>query len=152
MTESAPTTAPATRSVIVERVFPHAPAKVWRALTESELIAQWLMANDFKPVVGHTFNFRMTPTPHWNGVTDCRVTVVEPPKRLAYTWESSGSEKKDGTRTLVTFTLTPEQSGTRLRMEHSGFSPEGEGFYQGAKYGWQKFVTQLEEVVAKLSR
>jgi uncharacterized protein YndB with AHSA1/START domain len=61
----------ATRSIVVERVMPHPPEKIWRALTEAQLIGEWLMKNDFKPAVGHRFNFRSKPMPHWNGVTDC---------------------------------------------------------------------------------
>ena len=71
-------TEPTTRSIVVERVMPHPPEKIWRALTEGPLIEQWLMKNDFQPVVGHRFNFRAKPMPDWNGVTDCEVLAVEP--------------------------------------------------------------------------
>ena len=72
-------TVAATRSVVIERVMPHAPEKVWRALTQGELIAEWLMPNDFQSVVGRKFKFRSTPMPpRWNGVTDCQVLAVEP--------------------------------------------------------------------------
>jgi uncharacterized protein YndB with AHSA1/START domain len=63
--------AAATRSLVVEREMPHPLEKIWRALTSGPLIEEWLMKNDFQPVVGHTFNFRATPMPHWNGVVDC---------------------------------------------------------------------------------
>ena len=72
------------QSLVVERVFTHAPEKVWRALTESPLIAQWLMKNDFEPVVGKKFQFRADPVPQWDGVIDCEVMVVEPLKQLSY--------------------------------------------------------------------
>ena len=72
------TTDTSTRSVIVEKEFPHPPEKVWRALTESSLIEQWLMRNDFQPVTGHAFTLRMDPVPNWNGVIDCQVVAVEP--------------------------------------------------------------------------
>src|ERR1700681_871337 len=68
----------ATHSIVIERVMPHPPEKVWRALTEGPLIEAWLMKNDFQPVVGHRFNLRSNPMPHWNGVVDCEVLVVEP--------------------------------------------------------------------------
>src|SRR5258708_39690603 len=71
------TTSTAARSVIVERELPHPAEKVWRALTQGPLLDEWLMKNDFKPIVGHKFNFRAQPNPHWNGVTDCQVLVVE---------------------------------------------------------------------------
>ena len=142
---------PATRSIVVERVMPHPPEKIWRALTEGPLIEKWLMKNDFEPVVGQRFNFRAEPMPHWNGVTDCEVLAVEPHQRLSYRWCSSGEEAADGLETVVTWTLAPANGGTLVRMEQSGFRPEDEGFYQGAGYGWQKMVDGLERVAAGLA-
>jgi len=139
-----------TRSVVVERVMPHAPEKMWRALTQGPLIEEWLMKNYLQPVVGHRFNFRATPMPHWNGVVDCEVLAVEPHRRLAYSWNASGQEAADGLKTVVTWTLTPANGGTLVRMEQSGFRPEDETGYQGASYGWQRFVGGLERVVAGL--
>jgi len=72
----------ATQSLVIERELSHPAEKVWRALTQGALIEDWLMKNDFQPVVGHKFNFRATPMPHWNGVTDCEVLAVEPCQRL----------------------------------------------------------------------
>lgn len=141
----------ATQSLVVEREMPHPPEKVWRALTESPLLEQWLMKNDFEPVVGRTFNFRAAPMPHWNGVVDCRVLAVEPYERLSYSWNASGDEAAGGLRTVVTWTLTPTPGGTQVRMEQSGFRPEDEANYQGASYGWQRFVAGLERVTAGLS-
>jgi uncharacterized protein YndB with AHSA1/START domain len=143
-------TATATRSLIIEREMPHAPEKVWRALTQGPLIADWLMSNDFKPVVGHRFNFRAAPMPNWNGVTDCEVLVVEPQQRLSYSWSASGDEAANGVKTIVTFTLTPVNGGTYLRMEQSGFGQNEEANYRGAQYGWQKFIGELERVVGSL--
>jgi uncharacterized protein YndB with AHSA1/START domain len=133
--------AEATRSVVVERVFAHAPEKLWRALTESKLLAQWLMNNDFEPVTGQEFQFRAEPMPQWNGVIDCKVLVVEPLQRLSYTWVSGGLES------VVLFTLTPAEDGTRLRMEQSGFRADQEHAYKGASYGWQNFFNGLEHLL-----
>jgi uncharacterized protein YndB with AHSA1/START domain len=140
-----------TRSVVVEREFPYPPEKLWRALTQSALIEEWLTSNDFQPIVGHRFQLRAQPSPHWNGITDCEVLVVEPPKRLAYTWNATGDEAATGPRTVVTYTLTPTKTGTQLRVEHAGFGPEHENNYRGAGYGWQRFIAALETVVAKLN-
>ncbi len=142
--------AAATRSLVVEREMPHPPEKIWRALTQGPLIEEWLMKNDFQPVVGHRFNFRATPMPHWNGVTDCEVLVVEPNERLSYSWNASGGEAAGGLKTVVTWTLTPTKGGVLVRMEQSGFRPEDEAGYQGASYGWQRFVGGLERVAAGL--
>jgi uncharacterized protein YndB with AHSA1/START domain len=140
--------ATATRAVVVEREMPHPPERIWRALTQSPLIEQWLMANDFRPIVGRRFTFRTTPMPHWNGVVNCEVLVVEPHKRLSYSWNSSGEGA--GLKTVVTWTLTPTDGGTQVRMEQSGFRAEDEANYRGASYGWQRFVGGLERVAAAL--
>ena len=140
---------PASRSVIVERTMAHPPEKVWRALTSADLIGQWLMSNDFQPVVGHRFNFRAEPQGGWNGVTDCEVLAVEPARRLVYSWNSSGEQAADGVKTVVTWTLTPTDGGTQVRMEHSGFRPQDEGGYQGMSGGWPRIVGGLERVAGE---
>jgi uncharacterized protein YndB with AHSA1/START domain len=139
-----------TRSVVVERTMPHPPEKVWRALTQPALIAEWLMSNDFQPVVGHRFNFRAEPQGGWNGVTDCEVLVAEPSSRLAYSWNASGEQAADGIKSLVTWTLTPVDGGVHVRMEQAGFRPQDGSFYQGAAYGWTRMVAGLERVAGAL--
>jgi uncharacterized protein YndB with AHSA1/START domain len=133
-----------TRTLVVEKEMPHPPEKIWRALTQAPLIEAWLMANDFRPVVGHKFTLRTTPMPKWNGVIDCEVLVVELNSRLSYSWGSLGL------RTVVAWTLTPTNGGTLIRMEQSGFRPEEDANYKGAGYGWQKFIGSLERVVGGL--
>ena len=128
-----------TRSVIVEREIAHPPEKIWRALTQPHLIAEWLMQNDFSPVVDHRFRL----SADW-GAVDCQVQTVEPNKTLSYTWAAYGLES------IVTFTLSPTSTGTRLRMEQTGFRPDQQQAYQGAKYGWQQFFANLEQVVARI--
>jgi uncharacterized protein YndB with AHSA1/START domain len=140
----------ATGTIVIEREMSHPPQKVWRALTQGPLMEEWLMANDFEPVVGHRFTFRMPAMQGWNGVTDCEVLVVEPPERLAYTWNSSGEEAATGLKTVVTWTLTPTDKGVLVRMEQSGFRPDQAKNLHGAKYGWQRFVENMERVVARL--
>ena len=135
-------TSPASnRTVVVEREMPHPPEKIWRALTQSSLIDEWLMKNDFEPVVGHRFKL----TADW-GAVDCQVLAVEPNKTLSYTWAAYGLE------TVVTWTLTPTSSGTQLRMEQSGFRSEQDAAYKGATYGWQKFIDSLERIVGGLDQ
>jgi uncharacterized protein YndB with AHSA1/START domain len=128
-----------TLSVVVEREIAYPPDKIWRALTQPHLIEEWLMKNDFKPVVGHRFNLRA----EW-GAVDCEVQTVEPNKTLTYTWDT-----KD-LMSVVTWTLTPTGTGTRLRMEQTGFKPDQRQYYQGAKGGWPRFFAALEQVVARL--
>ena len=130
-----------TRTVLIERTFPHPPEKLWRALTESRLLAQWLMNNDFEPALERKFQFRWAPMPSWDGVIHCEVLVLEPLKRLSYSWRSMGLDS------VVLFTLTPVEGGTHLRMEQSGFRPDQQAAYQGATYGWQTFLGGLERLL-----
>jgi uncharacterized protein YndB with AHSA1/START domain len=131
-------TATETRSVVVEREIAFPPEKIWRALTQPHLIEEWLMKNNFKPAVDHRFSLRGD----WGSV-DCQVLAIEPNKTLSYTWGAMGLES------VVTWTLTPTGKGTHLRMEQSGFRPDQEQAYQGAKFGWQKFFANLEQVVER---
>ena len=105
MTKSAATT----RSIIIEREMPHPPERVWRALTQGALIEEWLMENDFQPVVGHRFNFRATPMPHWNGIVDCQVLVVEPNQRLSYSWNASGERGGERTKDPRHLDIDPDK-------------------------------------------
>ncbi|WP_421935046.1 SRPBCC family protein [Phenylobacterium sp.] len=132
------TTAAETLSVTVEREVAFPPEKVWRALTQPHLIAEWLMKNDFKPVVGHSFSL----SAEW-GAVDCRVETVEANRALSYTWDGLGLES------VVTWTLTPTSTGTRLRMEQVGFRPDQQMAYRGATAGWPRFFDNLEQVLAR---
>jgi uncharacterized protein YndB with AHSA1/START domain len=131
--------------------LPHPPAKVWRALTDPELVAGWLMANDLKPQVGHSFTFRAEPTPWWDGIVRCEVLESEPHKRLRYTWR--GGPANSPLDTVVTWTLTPTASGgTRLSLEQSGFPPANKFAYEGATKGWAHMVgTKLPEVLGRVA-
>ena len=128
-----------TLSVVVEREIPFPPEKIWRALTQPQLIEEWLMKNDFKPLVGHRFDFRAD----WGSV-DCKVLAVEPNKTLSYTWGAYGLAS------VVTWTLTPTSTGTHLRMEQRGFRGDQQQAYQGARFGWQRFFANLEQVLARV--
>ncbi|HEV7661085.1 MAG TPA: SRPBCC domain-containing protein [Allosphingosinicella sp.] len=139
----------ATRSIVVEREMPHPPEKIWRALTTSALIADWLMENDFEAEPGRKFQFRARPMPGWSGITNCEVLECTPPHRLAYRW-GDGSESASGLKTIVAWTLTPMPGGTMVRMEQSGFRPEDEGGYQAMSGGWPRIVEGLERVAGAL--
>ncbi|MEO8879104.1 MAG: SRPBCC domain-containing protein [Gemmatimonadaceae bacterium] len=132
------------RTLVMEREMPFPPEKIWRALTEGSLLSQWLMNNDFEPVVGHSFEFRSTPMPNWDGVIKSKVIVVEPNRELSYSWSSLGLES------IVVWTLAATSAGTLVRMEQSGFRDDQDFAYKGANYGWQKFIGALERVVGGL--
>ena len=148
MNDSGPNPAESTQTLVVERMFAHPPEKLWRALTESPLLAQWMMSNDFEPAVGRRFQFHTEPKPNWNGVVDCEVLIVDPLRRLSYNWGVGGSES--GLQWVVLWTLTPAEGGTHLRMEQSGFSPDQKSNYHGAKYGWHKFFGNLERLIGEM--
>jgi uncharacterized protein YndB with AHSA1/START domain len=126
------------RSIVVERDMPHTPEKIWRALTQSHLIEEWLMKNDFVPAVDHRFQLRGD----W-GHADCKVLQIEPEKRLSYTWDAMGLES------VVTFTLAPTATGTHLRVEQAGFPKTAAQAFAGATYGWRSFLEKLDGVVAR---
>lgn len=126
-------------AVVVEREVPHPPEKIWRALTQSHLIEEWLMRNDFAPAIGHRFSV----TADW-GAVDCEVRTVEEHRSLSYSWDT-----KD-LRSVVTWTLTPTGTGTLLRMEQTGFLPDQQPYYRGAAVGWPRFIDALERVLAGL--
>lgn len=125
-----------TRTVTVEREIAHPPERIWRALTQPELMREWLMQNDFAPQVDHRFTLRGD----WGSV-DCKVLAIEPERSLSYTWSAMGLES------VVTWTVTPTATGTHLRMDQTGFGDNQEQAYQGAKYGWQNFFGKLEAIL-----
>lgn len=134
-----------TRSVVVERELPHPPEKVWRALTQRHLVEEWLMKNDFEPLVGHRFNLRG----EWGGVLDCEVLAVEPNRTLSYTWNFAHDDAAFNLESVVTFTLTPTAAGTQLRMEQVGFHADQKQAYGGARAGWTQFLARLEQVLER---
>lgn len=131
------------RSLVIEREMPHPAEKIWRALTQGNLLKAWLMENDFQAAVGHKFTFRSKPYANWDGVIDGEVLAVEPKTKLRYTWCSMGMDW------VVAWTLTPTKTGTLLHFELSGFLPGQEQAYKGAEYGWKSFIGNLEKLVAE---
>jgi uncharacterized protein YndB with AHSA1/START domain len=134
-----------TRSVVIERDFPHPPEKLWRALTQPHLIEEWLMKNDFRLAVGHRFKLRGD----WGGVLDCEVLTVEPNRTLSYTWDFAHEDAAYELKSVVTFTLTPTPAGTHLRVEQEGFRPDQKQAFGGAHAGWRQFFEKLEQVVSR---
>jgi len=140
-------------TIRVDQFYPHAPAKVWRALTTPDLMAQWLMPNDFQAVTGHRFTFTAAPieATNFSGTIACEVMEVRPLERLRITWrDADGTNPLDST---VTFHLHPEGRGTRLILEHSGFDPDDPGQQMARRImngGWRSHV--LRRLGAVLDR
>jgi uncharacterized protein YndB with AHSA1/START domain len=129
-------------SVQITEILPYPPARVWHALTDPVLLAQWWAPGDFRPVLGHRFLLDMGP---W-GRQLCEVLAVQPQRLL------SCSFAPDTLHTAITWTLQPEGQGTRLSLEHAGFdlsSPLGQQAYQGMGAGWPGVLARLSQVLAK---
>lgn len=153
MTATAQPQAP--RKIVVEEVLPHAPERVWQALTTSSLMARWLMPNDFEPVVGRRFTFTTRPVGDWDGVVDCEVLELIPNQKLVYSWKGGA----DGNRgyggrldSVVTFTLTAVAGGTRLRLVHSGFrSPANDFAFDAMRRGWPGITGRIAAIASELA-
>jgi uncharacterized protein YndB with AHSA1/START domain len=140
------TAPPQTESLSFEFDLPHAPEKVWRALTEPELLSEWLLpVFDFRLDAGATFTFRTQPQPGWDGVVNCRLLEIEPHRKLSWRWVVGDID------TVVTFTLTPTASGTRLSLVHSGFRPDQKRNLAGARYGWKMMTGKLVELLGRIA-
>ena len=144
-------TAPSqTESISFEFDFHHSPEKVWRALTDPVLLTEWLL-----PVVelelepGAAFTLKTQPYPGWDGIVNCRMLEIEAPKKLSYTWVV-GDTGEFHLDTVVTFTLTPTASGTRLSLVQSGFKPDQKQNFGGARYGWKMMGGKLVDLLARI--
>ena len=128
--------------------LPHSPAKVWRALTEPALLAQWLLpvvGLDLQLDPGAAFAFKTQPHPGWDGTVNCRFVEIEPQRKLRYAWSVPTLD------TVVTFTLTPTASGTHLSIVQSGFKPDQKQNFGGARYAWRMMGEKLVAVLANIS-
>lgn len=148
-------TKPVVRQIVVDEVFPHAPQTLWKTLTTGELIGRWLMApTGFEPVVGRRFTFQTTPAGAWDGVIHCQVLEVVPNERLAYAWKSGDAANVgygSPLDTLVTWTLTPVDGGTRLRLVHAGFlAPKNDSAFNTMSGGWPKVVQSVGRIAGEL--
>lgn len=146
MTVIEKTSASQTESIAFEFDLHHPPEKVWRALTDPLLLAQWLL-----PIVelelepGSAFTFRAPPQPGWDGIVNCQMLEIEPQRKLSYTWVVGDID------TIVRFTLTPTESGTRLSLVQSGFKPAQKRNFGGARYGWKMMGGKLVDLLAGVS-
>jgi uncharacterized protein YndB with AHSA1/START domain len=153
MNEAAPKSR--TQEIVVDEVFPHTPETIWKALTTSEMIGRWLMVpTGFEPVAGKRFTYQTTAGGKWDGVIHCEVLEVVPNARLVYAWKG-GHEDNVGygapLDTIVTFTLSKVENGTRVRLVHSGFvMPKNESAYQNMSGGWKKVVRKMGDLAGEL--
>jgi uncharacterized protein YndB with AHSA1/START domain len=143
---------PATQDIVVDEVFPHAPETIWEALTSGAFITRWLMVpTGFAAVPGTHFTYQTTPAGAWDGVIHCQVLDVVPNERFVYAWKG-GDESNVGygsrLDTVVTFTLSKLENGTRLRLVHSGFVvPVNDTAFGNMSDGWKKIVPRIASII-----
>jgi uncharacterized protein YndB with AHSA1/START domain len=136
-------------SLTYERFLNHPPARVWKALTERQWLAAWYMPNDFKPVVGHKFQFQTEPAPGFDGILYCEVLEVEAPHRLSYTFRGGWMDRE----TVVTWTLTPQEGGTLLYLHHSGFTALSDAAIRDIlDQGWGSFLQRLPDTLDTIAQ
>jgi uncharacterized protein YndB with AHSA1/START domain len=138
------------RSIKHQFFFPHPPKAVWEYLTKAELLEQWLMKNDFQPVVGHEFQFRTNPIPSLNfdGICHCKVLEIVPLKKLSYSWKGGPGKGEITLDTVVVWKLEPKGTGTALFLDHSGFDKEENlSFYTGMTDGWAKNAQKMTNLL-----
>jgi uncharacterized protein YndB with AHSA1/START domain len=141
------TAAAQTHAIAFEFDLPHAPAKVWRALTDAALLSEWLLpVIEVQLAPGAAFTFRAPPQPGWDGTVHCRMLDIEPLRKISYTWAVG-----DMLNTVVTFTLKPTATGTQLLLVQSGFAPEQKQNFGGARYGWRMMGARLFEVLGSMT-
>jgi uncharacterized protein YndB with AHSA1/START domain len=144
-----------TQDIVVDEVFPHAPETLWKALTSGDLVGRWLSMTPtgFEAVKGKRFTFQTTPAGPWDGVIHCEVLEAIPNERFAFAWKG-GHESNAGygsrLDTVVTFTLTKANGGTRLRLVHSGFvMPNNDAAYKNMSGGWKKVVPRIGAIAGE---
>ena len=145
MTPTDKTARAQTESLSFDYDLHHPPEKVWRALTEPALLAEWLLpVVDLKLEPGAAFTFKAQPQPGWDGIVNCRVLEIEEHRKLSYRWVVGDID------TVVTFTLTPTESGTHLSVVQSGFRPDQKQNLAGARYGWKMMGGKLVDLLARI--
>jgi uncharacterized protein YndB with AHSA1/START domain len=130
--------------------FSHAPEIVWQHLTQSELIAEWLMKNDFQPIVGYKFQFYANAVPEieFDGNVYCRVLEIIPLKKLSYSWQCGPGHGKITIDTIVTWTLAPKNNGTELQLLQTGFKEkEAHPLYSAMNEGWRAHIKKIDEQI-----
>ena len=134
-----------TESIAFEFDLPHSPEKVWRALTDPVLLAEWLLpVADLELTPRAAFTFKTQPYPGWDGTVNCRFVEIEAQRKLSWTWVVGDID------TVVTFTLTPTASGTHLSLVQSGFRPDQKQNFGGARYGWRMMGGKLVDLLERI--
>jgi uncharacterized protein YndB with AHSA1/START domain len=129
--------------------FSRPPEVVWEYLTNSDLMGQWLMPNNFLPIQGNDFEFRVKPMPQleFDGIVYCKLLEIVPYKKLSYSWKCGPGNGKITVDSLVTWTLKSTDKGTELFLEHTGLKETAIAMYTALNGGWLKNIHKIEELI-----
>src|SRR5436305_516734 len=123
--------------------FPQRSQQVWEYLTSADLMELWLMPNNFLPVQGHEFQFRIKPMPQldFDGIVYCKVLEIVPHKTLSYSWQSGSGNGKLNLDSVVVWKLIPKDGGTQLLLEHTGLKGfDHAGMFSAMNEAWLKNI------------
>jgi uncharacterized protein YndB with AHSA1/START domain len=136
------------RSIKHSFFYSQPPEAIWEYLTNAELMSQWLMPNDFQPIIGYDFQFKIKPIPQFDfdGIVYCKVLEIVPFKKLSYTWKAGPGDGIINLDSIVTWTLITKDNGTELLLDHSGMMIN-DGIYSGMNTGWQQNIKKIDTLI-----
>lgn len=138
------------QAIVHDYFFAHPIETVWEYFTNADLMGQWLMKNDFLPIVGHEFTFKTGGKPNLNfdGVFYCKVMEIVPFKKLSYTWNCGPGQGEIDLKSIVVWQLEAKDNGTQVHLEHSGFEhPQNFDMYKGLNHGWVEKFQNIEKLL-----
>src|SRR5258708_15831759 len=128
-----------------EWIYAQPPNEVWEYLTQAELIALWIMPNNFKLILGHEFQFKAKPIPslYLDGIFHCKVLEIIEYRKLVYSWKGGPGNGIFSLDTVCEWTLEKHGKGTRLLLKHSGFKEANLSIFMGMTDGWQQNIQKM---------
>jgi uncharacterized protein YndB with AHSA1/START domain len=128
-----------------EWVYEQPPNEVWEYLTQAELIALWLMPNNFKPIPGFEFQFQTKPIPalDLDGVFHCKILEIVAFQKLTYSWKGKSGNGVSRLDTVVEWTLEKYGNGTKLFLRQWGFNEASLSIFAAMTEGWQKNIQKM---------
>ncbi|HNP33715.1 MAG TPA: SRPBCC domain-containing protein [Flavobacterium sp.] len=128
-----------------EWIYEQAPNEVWEYLTQADLIALWLMPNNFKAIDGQEFQFTTKPIPSLDldGIMHCKVLELVPHKKLVYSWKAGPGNGIMTLDTIVEWKLESYGKGTKLYLKQTGFKEANLSIFNGMTEGWKSHIQKM---------